>query len=100
MIKFNPAERFTLSQVMNHPWLQEDPTATLQEAQALFTSRGLKILEVPQIIVPPVELPQQNSDSNVPEEEEKKQDAIQQTRRVVFHRSGDARSAEEEETYK
>ena len=32
MIRYESAERFTLAQVMSHPWMSEEPTASLEEA--------------------------------------------------------------------
>jgi len=32
MIKFDPNQRYNLETVNNHPWLMEEPTATLEAA--------------------------------------------------------------------
>jgi serine/threonine protein kinase len=44
MVSYNPSERFTIDQVLNHEWLKdESKTASLDEVKAQINSKIVKI---------------------------------------------------------
>ncbi len=79
MIHPNPDNRATLEDVFASNWINQAAVATLEDAQALYTARELKIMELPVV---------QIDQPDVEEEEEKKQMPPVYHSRQVVRRSG------------